>query len=158
MTDEQANAVVCFDNRVLVVASAGSGKTSTMVAKAGYALHRGLVDADKTLLLAFNTEAAKELQSRILERLTPFGFPAEQIVARTFHAFGLEVIGKATGKKPTIAPWLEHGGDIERLADLIDRRKDRDTIFRAKWDLFRVVFSRDLPKFDHEEALPEDWD
>ncbi|WP_425492607.1 UvrD-helicase domain-containing protein [Dyella jiangningensis] len=37
LTEEQARAVLCFDNRVLVVASAGSGKTSTMVAKAGYA-------------------------------------------------------------------------------------------------------------------------
>jgi DNA helicase-4 len=80
--------VACFDNRVLVIASAGSGKTSTMVAKAGYALHRGLVDADRILLLAFNADAAKELQGRILERLAPMGFPAERIVARTFHAFG----------------------------------------------------------------------
>lgn len=158
LTEEQAKAVVCFDNRVLVIASAGSGKTSTMVAKAGYALHRGLIDADKILLLAFNTDAAKELQSRILERLTPLGFPAEKIVARTFHAFGLDVIGKATGKKPTIAPWLEHGGDIERLSDLVDSLKDRDTTFRTKWDMFRVVFSRDLPKFGKEEENHEDWD
>nr|WP_281369841.1 UvrD-helicase domain-containing protein [Leifsonia psychrotolerans] len=46
LTDEQARAVVCFDNRMLVVASAGSGKTSTMVAKAGYALRRNLIPAD----------------------------------------------------------------------------------------------------------------
>lgn len=36
LTQEQTKAVVCFDNRVLLVASAGSGKTSTMVAKAGH--------------------------------------------------------------------------------------------------------------------------
>ena len=47
---EQARAVVCFDNRVQVVASAGSGKTSTMVAKAAYALHRGLVAVSYTHL------------------------------------------------------------------------------------------------------------
>jgi DNA helicase-4 len=158
LTEEQAKAVVCFDNRVLIIASAGSGKTSTMVAKAGYALHRGLVSADRILLLAFNADAAKELQSRILERLIPLGFPAEKIVARTFHAFGLDVIGKATGKKPTIAPWLEHGGDIERLSDMVDALKDRDTGFRTKWDLFRVVFSRDLPKFGKEQENHEDWD
>ena len=40
LTDEQIRAVVCFDNRVQVVAAAGSGKTSTMVAKAGYAVSR----------------------------------------------------------------------------------------------------------------------
>ncbi|EUC20704.1 DNA/RNA helicase superfamily I [Paraburkholderia hospita] len=33
LTEEQARAVVCFDNRVQLVAAAGSGKTSTMAAK-----------------------------------------------------------------------------------------------------------------------------
>lgn len=158
LSTEQATAVVCFDNRVLVIASAGSGKTSTMVAKAGYALRRGLVDAQRILMLAFNADAAKELQSRIIERLSPLGFSAEKIAARTFHAFGLEVIGKATGKKPTIAPWLEHGGDFRRLSEMVDTLKDQSPAFRAKWDLFRVVFSRDLPNFGKEEDNHEDWD
>lgn len=157
LTDDQARAVVCFDNRVQIIASAGSGKTSTMVAKAGYALHRGLVPADRILLLAFNADAAKELQNRIRERLGPLGFAADQIVARTFHAFGLDVIGQATGKKPTLAPWLERGGDIERLSSIIDDLKDRDLGFRTRWDLFRVVFSRDLPKFG-SKVDHEDWD
>lgn len=43
LTEEQSRAVICFDNRVQVVASAGSGKTSTMVAKAAYAIDRGIV-------------------------------------------------------------------------------------------------------------------
>jgi DNA helicase IV len=158
LTEEQARAVVCFDNRVLVVASAGSGKTSTMVAKAGYALHRGFIDADKILLLAFNNEAAKELQQRIRDRLEPLGFPADKIVARTFHAFGLDVIGAATGKKPTLAPWLESNGDLRELMVMIDVLKDTDIDFRTQWDLFRIVLGRDLPTFGKEEEAPEDWD
>ena len=35
LTEEQASAVVTFDNRVQVIAAAGSGKTSVMVARAG---------------------------------------------------------------------------------------------------------------------------
>ena len=42
LTDEQARAVICFDNRVQLVASAGSGKTSTMVAKAGWTIRKAL--------------------------------------------------------------------------------------------------------------------
>lgn len=158
LTEEQAKAVLCFDNRVLVVASAGSGKTSTMVAKAGYALHRQLVPASKILLLAFNADAAAELQARIQARLTPLGLPADEIVARTFHAFGLDVIGKATGRRPTLAPWLEHDGDLRHLLHLVDDLKDRDANFRTHWDLFRVVLGRDLPAFGEEEESPEDWD
>jgi DNA helicase-4 len=158
LTQEQAKAVVCFDNRLLLVASAGSGKTSTMVAKAGYALKNGYCEADRMLLLAFNTSAAAELRERLKHRLTPLGLPAEQIVAKTFHAFGLEVIGLATGKRPSLAPWVESGRDLEFLLGLIDSIKDRDPAFRFKWDLFRIVFGQDLPKFGEETQSPDSWD
>lgn len=158
LTEEQARAVLCFDNRVLVVASAGSGKTSTMVAKAGYALHRKLFEPDEILVLAFNADAAKELQARIQARLVPLDLPAEKIQARTFHAFGLDIIGQSTGKKPSLAPWLEGGGDIRRLVELVDELKDSDQSFRTAWDLFRIVLGRDLPAFGEEEESPEDWD
>lgn len=158
LTDEQARSVVCFDNRVLVVAAAGSGKTSTMVAKAAYALHRKLVPADRILLLAFNKDAAKELQNRVEERLVPLGFVSEGIVAQTFHKFGLDVIGHATGRKPSLASWLEGGKDIAHLSMLIDGLKDSNPLFRTRWDLFRVVLSRDLPKFGREQEDTEDWD
>ncbi|WGG53381.1 UvrD-helicase domain-containing protein [Rugamonas sp. DEMB1] len=158
LTEEQVRSVVCFDNRVLTIASAGSGKTSTMVAKAAYALLRKFVSADKILLLAFNKDAAEELQQRVYDRLTPLGFPADAVVARTFHAFGLDVIGKATGRRPSLAAWLDNGKDIEHLADLIDDLKDKDSLFRTKWDLFRIVLSRDLPQFGKEEEDTEDRD
>ena len=158
LTAEQSRAVICFDNRIQVIASAGSGKTSTIVAKAGYALHRGFIDADRMLLLAFNADAAKELQQRIQDRLKPLGLSAEKIVARTFHAFGLDVIGAATGKRPSLAPWLEHGGDIQAIAAIVDHLKDTNAGFRTLWDLFRVVLARDLPKFGSDADSPEDWD
>ncbi|MDT8990572.1 UvrD-helicase domain-containing protein [Curvibacter sp. APW13] len=158
LTREQAEAVITFDNRVLLIASAGSGKTSTMVAKAGYALQKGYFAPERMLLLAFNNDAAAELRERIRSRLTPLGLPADQIVAKTFHAFGLEVIGAATGKKPTLAPWVESGRDQDTLLKMVDELKDSDTSFRTAWDMFRLVFGQDLPKFGKEEESPEAWD
>lgn len=157
LTQEQTQAVINFDNRVLLVASAGSGKTSTMVAKAGYALHNGYFLPEQMLLLAFNNDAAKELSQRIKARLQPLGLPAERIAAKTFHAFGLDVIGLATGKKPSLAPWLEGGQDLEHLLQLIDARKDKDLVFRTQWDLFRIVLGQDLPKFGKEAESPDGW-
>ncbi|MEQ6475555.1 UvrD-helicase domain-containing protein [Comamonas sp. wu1-DMT] len=158
LTDEQRQAVVCFDNRVLLVASAGSGKTSTMVAKAGYALKHGYFDADKMLLLAFNTDAAAELRERINKRLTPLGLPAGKVAAKTFHAFGLEVIGMATGKRPSIASWLDGGQDQEAILAIADDLKDKDPAFRITWDMFRLVFRQDLPKFGKEREEADSWD
>lgn len=157
LTEEQARAVVCFDNRIQLVASAGSGKTSTMVAKAGYALYRGLFDVNKILLLAFNAKAAEELRERIRDRLSAVKLPADAIQAQTFHAFGLRVIGEVTGKKPTLAPWLDQGRDIEVLAEIVDGLKDSDPTFRSNWDLFRMVFGKGVDRFG-ADSEPEDWD
>jgi len=158
LTDEQRQAVICLDNRVLLVASAGSCKTSTMVAKAGYALKHGYFAPDRILLLAFNSDAATELRTRIQDRLAPLGLPADKVVAKTFHAFGLDVIGKATGKRPSLAPWVENGQDIEALLKIVDDLKDLDPGFRSDWDLFRIVYSQDLPKFGQEQENPDSWD
>ena len=70
LTDEQTDACICMDDAVQVVAAAGSGKTSTMVAKTGYVLHEKLAGPEQILLLAFNNDAAAELRERIrtLER------------------------------------------------------------------------------------------
>lgn len=158
LSDEQIEAVVCFDNRVQVVAAAGSGKTSTMIAKAGYALKRNLVQPEKILLLAFNADAAKELQLRTQERLAPLGLAADTIVAKTFHAFGLDVIGRATGKRPSLARWVEQGRDIEHMSEIVEGLKTRSKAFRVRWALFRMVFGRDVPRFGKDEIDPEDWD
>lgn len=158
LTAEQVEAVVCFDSRVLLVAAAGSGKTSTMVAKAGYALHRGYFAPESILLLAFNNAAAAELRERIQARLGPLGLSPEKVTAKTFHAFGLDIIGRATGKRPSIAPWLESSRDLEKLEELVDRLKDASPAFRTSWDLFRVVFAQDLPAFGKEAEDGDSWD
>ena len=151
LTREQIEAVVNFDSRVLLLASAGSGKTSTMVAKAGYALHKGYFRPEAILMLAFNNAAAAELKERIKARLEPLGLAGGQISAKTFHAFGLEVIGQATGKRPSIAPWLESGQDIDALMRIVGDLKDQNPWFRMAWDMFRIVFGQDLPEFGKEE-------
>lgn len=109
LTPEQARAVVCFDNRVQVVASAGSGKTSTMVAKAAYAIQRGFVDPKRIVLLAFNKQAAEELKERAGLAFERLGMADVTVEASTFHALGLRLIGKATGEKPDIPDWATDG-------------------------------------------------
>lgn len=157
LTEEQIDAVLCFDDHELVIAAAGSGKTSTMVAKAGYALKRGLCRPDQILLLAFNDKAAKELNERVQARLA--NCPGvERISAKTFHAFGKDVIRLATGKTPMLAPWLEHDGqDTRHMADIVGALSSRDPEFARLWETFRLVFAQDIGRWDVPEE-PEDWD
>jgi len=95
LNDEQARAVICFDNRVLVAASAGSGKTSTMVAKAAYAIDRGFFQPKEIVMLAFNKDAAKELAERAEESFKRLKMEGVTVRAKTFHRLGLAIIGYA---------------------------------------------------------------
>jgi len=142
LTDEQAFAVATFDNRVRVVAAAGSGKTSVMVARAAYAIERGLVAPDRILMLAFNSEAATELRGRVESRLRALGLPFEDLQARTFHSFGRSLVGEATGRKPSIAPWVESGREIDKIVEIVDSLRDASQQFRFQWDIYRLLYGR----------------
>lgn len=146
LSDEQAHAVISFDSRVLVVAAAGSGKTSTLVAKAAYAIQRGYAQPRQIVLLAFNKEAASELQARTEQAFARVGLDSDGVQARTFHALGLSIIAEATGRRPRVPDWaVDASLGLDKLAELIDQLKDRSHAFRTQWDMFRLVFGRDLP-------------
>lgn len=156
LSEEQVRAVVCFDNRVQVLAAAGSGKTSVMVARAAYAVDRGLVPPDRVLLLAFNRAAASELQERIESRFAAAGISSEGVKASTIHAFGLEVIGRATGKKPRLAAWLEQEDDLAMIIEIVDHLRDSSEDFRYNWDLYRLLFANTSVRLDGDS--PDGYD
>ena len=105
LTEEQRHAVVLDDHRNLVVAAAGSGKTSVIVAKAGWLIKRGYRRPSELLLLAFARDARHEMQQRVRKRLGPTA--ARGVTVRTFHSLGLAIIGQAEGKRPALAPSAE---------------------------------------------------
>jgi DNA helicase-4 len=142
LTDEQIRAVVEFDNRVRVIAAAGSGKTSVMVARAAYAISRGFVEPSRVLLLAFNADAATELQQRMGARLAAAGIDSAGVRASTFHSFGRSVIGEASNRKPSIAKWVESGRDVDKIVEIVDALRDESLDFRFRWDAFRLLYGR----------------
>ena len=156
LTDEQRVAAITFDDNVLTIAAAGSGKTSTLVAKAGYAITAGIAEPAQILLLAFNKDAADELKERVQQYLSKHISNASDIAVSTFHAFGLSVIGEATGKKPRVAPWIDQGKDLEALAGIVDELKSDKKFFR-NWTFFRSIYARSLPEIGEDEE-PEWWD
>jgi DNA helicase-4 len=153
LTAEQARASICMEDRVQIVAAAGSGKTSVMVAKAAYALHRGLVEPERILLLAFNKDAAEELNRRVQTRLSKAGLDPSGVRATTFHAFGLSIIGRAEGKKPSIPDWALDHGKIRKMAEIVDGLLSSHPQFPEWWGLLKTVFSSDLPAFDDIEPV-----
>lgn len=98
LNPSQARAVVNGEDSLLVLAGAGSGKTSVLVARAGWLLQRGEASEDQILLLAFGRKAAQEMDQRIAERLN-----TDAISARTFHALALHIIQQGSKKVPRVS-------------------------------------------------------
>ncbi len=110
LTLEQRLSVLTDEDATLVLAGAGSGKTSVIVAKAAYLIQRAVRQPDEILLMAFGKDAAEEMATRIEERC---GSPVD---ARTFHALGYGIIREVEGQAPALAP---HASDDAQFRALL---------------------------------------
>ena len=92
LTQEQRNVVINDSNSSLVIASAGSGKTSTLIAKYLYLIKQLKIKPEQVLILAFSKPIQLEIKEKILAR----GITAE---VKTFHGLGKEIIEFNNGSK-----------------------------------------------------------
>lgn len=90
---QQRTAIVSDEDNNLVVAGAGSGKTTTIVGKVQYVLDRYKIAPERILLISFTNKSAATLAERIGIR---------GIQPRTFHKFGKDVIGAVEGQQPSL--------------------------------------------------------
>jgi len=96
LTEKQRLAVVRNNDLNLVLAAAGTGKTSVIVAKALDLIDSNFAKKNQILILAYNKKAATEIQDRILSRGSLAGIAKEDCpAASTFHALGMEVLNKS---------------------------------------------------------------
>lgn len=93
---QQRTAVITDEDRILVLAGAGSGKTLTIAAKVKYLCEVKNINPNEILLVSFTKKSAQEMTERIQEKL---GINAQ---ATTFHKLGLEIIKNANGRRPEV--------------------------------------------------------
>ncbi|WP_087025716.1 DNA helicase IV [Thaumasiovibrio subtropicus] len=105
LNDTQRDAVVINQDHNLILAGAGSGKTSVLVAKAGYLINSQAMRAEQILMLAFGNDAAKEMAERLTVSVSP------DIRVATFHRLAMQLIEQGTGKKPRVAPHATDDSD-----------------------------------------------
>ena len=96
LTAEQAQTIATDEDTTLVLAGAGTGKTSVITGKITHLVRNQGVAPESILALAFIADAAKEVMERLSEDL-------KQTQVSTFHSFALRVVGKATGEAPTVS-------------------------------------------------------
>ena len=86
LNDSQAEAVKQTEGPVLILAGAGSGKTTTIISRLAYLIEVVGIPASNTLTLTFTNKAAKEMKERSLAMIENVAYPP---LLCTFHKFGL---------------------------------------------------------------------
>ncbi len=97
----QQQAVLLNDDHNLVLAGAGSGKTSVLTARVAYLLQSHLAQAEEMLLIAFGKEAANEMAQRLKNTI---GLAADHVRVNTFHQLGLYIIHQVEGQDVALSP------------------------------------------------------
>lgn len=117
LSQSQVIAATSHAQETLVVAGAGSGKTSLLVGRAKYLVESGRAKEDEILMLAYNKAAAEELSDRTKNSNI-------KVSAQTFHGFGNSIIkgegertGVAFGQSGEIAKFLHR-----QLEEVIDEK------------------------------------
>ena len=86
LNESQAKAVKKTEGPVLILAGAGSGKTTTIVSRLAYLIEGLGIPVSNTLTLTFTNKAAKEMRERALAMMDDVAYPP---LLCTFHKFGL---------------------------------------------------------------------
>ena len=99
LTTRQIESVLTEEDATLVVAGAGTGKTSSVVGKIGYLLNANIAKPNSILALAFNRDAATEMRERVEQKT------GHKIEIRTFHSYGKFLIENDVKEKLKIADY-----------------------------------------------------
>lgn len=135
LDQQQRESIVKLEDNLLVISSAGSGKTSTSVGKIKYLVDRRNVDPSRILPLTYTTKAASELSDRL-------GLAERGLVCHTFHSLAFRILAETTKEKPTIC---EKGLILQCFYHLIDTNPD----FKKAINSFLTEKSS-LTKSEHE--------
>jgi superfamily I DNA/RNA helicase len=135
LAPDQRAAATTPPGPVLCVAPAGSGKTTTLVARIAWLIDGGAAPSS-ICAITFNRRAADELRERVEAALAPLGDGlAAGLRIRTFHALGLEML-RAAGE--VVEPLLDREEVLRTIrpdASPAERRRLDTIMSRFKLDL-----------------------
>jgi superfamily I DNA/RNA helicase len=123
--DDEQRAAALTDGRVLVAAGAGSGKSTTLVARVEYLVKERRVFPSRILVTSFNTKAANELKQKIGSATS--GETLQQMSVGTMHSLFRKFIGEygtpqersAMGLGQDRGGFVQGGGAVARAVQRI---------------------------------------
>jgi len=84
LNEEQKKAVTHTDGPIMIIAGAGTGKTTVMTKRIAWLIENDLAKPDEILALTFTEKAASEMEERV-DQILPYGYV--DLWISTFHSF-----------------------------------------------------------------------
>jgi len=153
LDEEQRRAILADDDYSLIVAGAGSGKTTTMAAKVKYLVDIKHVAPNEIVVLSYTRKAVNELKNRIVQT-----FGIETNIA-TFHSLALRFINQLI---PSVYNIYDEKRQKEIILDYIKNvlfpdKEKLQAVIRIFPDLFFKGFVENYEKFKTFEEYFEDY-
>lgn len=129
LNEEQTQAVTHAAGPLLIVAGAGTGKTTVITRRIAWLIEQKMAKPEEILALTFTDKAAGEMEERV-DLLLPYGYVDIQI--STFHAFCEKIL-------------REYGAEIGLSRDFkLANELDAWLIARQEFDRFALDYFRPL--------------
>lgn len=140
LDNQQRRAILSEEDNCLVISSAGSGKTSSIIGKVKYLTEIKGIDPERILLISYTNKAASELTERI---------GTDGIRGYTFHKLAIDIIGKLTGTKPSICE------NMDALLVEIYHNLLKETSFKESILKYFTDYQNDNIEWKRREQLSE---
>ena len=129
VTEQQQTIIDHGRGAMMVLAGAGSGKTTTISARGAALVSRRDCEPDQHLMLTFSRKASQEMRMRCLTFLREGGnaVRASSLPIETYHAFGYRLLREApeiAGRRPGVT--LQDDADRKRMVKSICAAMDLD--------------------------------
>lgn len=164
LNEQQVKAVQATDGPLLVVAGAGSGKTSVLTRRVAYLIEERGIAPWNILAITFTNKAATEMRERVQSLLGPV---ADSIWMSTFHALCVRILRRDADKigyssNFSIADSSEQLTLVKRIEKdlninpkMYDPRAILSTISNAKNDLLTPNAYDSLAKSPFEKVTAQ---
>lgn len=99
LNEAQQRVVNTLTNNILLLASAGTGKTNTLAYRVAHIIQSGAAKGEEILCMTFTNKACREMKDRILSMAGP---AAKAVEVSTFHSFCYKILQEESKRNDSL--------------------------------------------------------